>query len=63
MEYISDIEHGEKERVSEEITEDIHKGIVAIYKNYAAKNSFSESASMDCPDKMPGICGFNEKQF
>lgn len=63
IEYISDIEQGEKERVLEKINEDIHKGIIAIYKNYVAKNSFSESASMACPDNMPGICGFNEKQF
>jgi hypothetical protein len=63
MKYFSDIELGEKERVSEEITEDIHKGIIAIYKKYASKNAFSESASMDFPDRSPGICGFSEKLF
>ena len=63
MKYLSDIEKGEKERVLDEITEDIHKGIVAIYESYAAKNSFSESAPVDCPDGYPGICGFNKKRF
>jgi hypothetical protein len=63
MKYFSDIELGEKERVSEEITEDIHKGIVAVYRTYATKNAFSESAAFDCPDGYPGVCGFNEKLF
>jgi len=63
MKYFSDIELGEKERVSEEITEKVHNGIVAIYEKYASKNAFSESAGLDFPDGTPGICGLNKKLF
>ena len=62
MKYFSDIELGEKDRISEKIDEDIHKGIVAVYEKYAAKNAFSESAPIDCPD-LPGICGFDKVKF
>ncbi len=62
MKYFSDTEQGEKERVSEKITKDIHNGIVAIYEKYASKNAFSESAGVSCPD-VPGICGFDKKRF
>ncbi|MCF6243435.1 MAG: hypothetical protein L3J43_00170 [Sulfurovum sp.] len=63
MKYFSDIELGEKERISEEITEDIHNRIVGVYEKYAVKNCFSESAPVDCPDGIPGICGFNNVKF
>lgn len=63
MQYFSDIELGEKERISENITGDIYQGIISTYKRYAAKNSFSESAPMKCPENYPGVCGFDEKLF
>ena len=62
MDYISDIEQGIKERVLDDISKDVQKAIVATYRNYATKNSFSEAAPVDCPD-LPGICGFDEKRF
>ena len=62
IDYISDIEQGKKERVLDDISRDVHKAIVATYRKYAAKNSFSEAAPVNCPD-LPGICGFDENKF
>lgn len=62
MKYFSDIEQGEKERVSEEITEDIHNGIVGIYQLYVNKKSFLESGGVACPCSQ-SLYAFNEKKF
>jgi len=62
MKYVSDVEQGEKERVSEEITKDIHNGIVGIYKRYVRKKSFFESAGVACPCAQ-SFYAFDEKSF
>ncbi len=62
MEYFSDKEKGTIERKIDEISEDVHDGIIGIYEKFSRTNSFSHVAGEECPDSS-SICGFDRQQF
>ena len=62
IKYFSDIELGEKDRTIDEINREMHEAIISIYKKYANKKSFFESAGQVCPCGQ-SVCAFNEGKF
>jgi len=62
VQYFSDMEKGLKDRVTDEISKEVHEGIVEIYKKYVNKKSFFESSGNACPCGQ-SIYVFNERGF